>query len=73
MTDKIDQFIRGVPGELKSAAEIVQTQVNSTFGFVQYMESTLRGIVGNITAQVDAIKSISKGAPPPIGFLPCSQ
>ncbi|EIE20435.1 hypothetical protein COCSUDRAFT_57584 [Coccomyxa subellipsoidea C-169] len=63
VTDKIDQFIRGVPGDLKSAAEIVQTQVNSTFGFVQYMESTLRGIVGNITAQVDAIKSISKEKP----------
>ena len=63
VTDKIQQFFQGVPGELKSAADIVQTQVNNTVGFVQYMESTLGGIVGNVTAQLNTLAAINKGAP----------
>lgn len=62
MTDKIQQFFQGIPGELKSAADIVQTQVNNTVGFVQYMESTLGGIVGNITAQLNTLAAIDKSA-----------
>lgn len=63
VTDKIQQFFQGVPGELKSAAQILQTDVNNTVGFVQYMESTLMGIVGNVTAQLNALTSIDKSAP----------
>ncbi|KAK9917917.1 hypothetical protein WJX75_009558 [Coccomyxa subellipsoidea] len=63
VTDKIQQFFQGVPGELKSAAQILQTDVNNTVGFVQYMESTLMGIVGNVTAQLNALTSIDKKKP----------
>lgn len=53
MTGKIEEFLQGIPEELKSAAEIVQTQINNTAGFVQYMESTLKEIVGNVSAQLN--------------------
>lgn len=65
VTDKLQQFIEGVPGQLRNAADVIDAQINGTFGFVKYMEETLKGIVGNVTTQLDALQltNIDSSAP----------
>lgn len=52
ITSKIEEFINGIPGQVQSSLEVLQSEVNNTIGFVKYIDSNLQSIAGNVTANL---------------------
>ena len=60
VTGKIEEFFQGVPEQVATGVEYVASQVNSTVGFIKYMQGTALGIATHLADNVRSLEELSK-------------
>ena len=59
VTNKIEDFINGIPGQVKSSFEVLQAEANQTVSFLKYIDNNLRAIAGNVTANLAPLLNVT--------------